>query len=216
MDLGLAFPNRTEDSTGIMQRVGIEGSLFGWELERDPSEVQVLSVHLIYDFLSNPAFDFGQTATGAQYSLFSHLSESWDLTAAFGVQAILMGATPSDYYQDKEGRNYDFGPGVGTRAGVALVTGGWDVVSLGYNGGWIWSMSEPSESKHNFHILALGLRYPFSPRLALSLRLAMYWRQSYYERIYYDRIQPAPAQEYVPELKRNNPVAHLTLTWVAW
>jgi hypothetical protein len=44
----------------------------------------------------------------------------------------------------------------------------------------------------------------------------MYWRESYYERIYYDRIQPPPAQEYAAELKRHNPIALLGLTWVAW
>ena len=74
-----------------------------------------------------------------------------------------MGGTPSDYFLDPEGRDYDFGPGVGARFSGALIAGGWNVVTLLYSSGWLWTQSEPSKSKHNVHIAGVEVREHLAP-----------------------------------------------------
>jgi hypothetical protein len=123
-----------------------------------------------------------------------------------------MGGTPTDYYVDVEGRNYDFGSGWGTRVIASLVSEGWDVATVHYNGGWMWTQSEPSASKHNFHFATIAARYPFSQTLAVGIELGMYWRQSYYEKRYFDAVVPPPAQPYEAKISRRHPMARLTLS----
>jgi hypothetical protein len=215
-NITLAFPNREVDSSKVMNRLSVEGVLFGWKLSKDESVTHLITVRGIYDYLSNPAFEFGQTAVSPELNSLYRLSDAWKLQIGVGVRAILMGGTANDYYVDVEGRNYDLGPGTGTRLTVSFLSGGWDVVSLMYNGGWIWTQSEPSKSKHNFHIATISGRYPFTERLAAGIDLAVYWRESFYERSYYDQISPSPAQAYMPQVQRRNPIARLVLSYVAW
>jgi len=92
-----------------------------------------------------------------------------------------MGATPDDYYVDVEGRVYDFGPGVGLRINASIQNGIWDYISLLYYGAWIWTQSEPSNSKHHIHFLILEAQYPFTYYLTFGISAGVYWRNSYYE-----------------------------------
>jgi hypothetical protein len=213
MAVAVALPNRTEDSTGVLNRVSVAGVLYGWRLQASDTCRQALSIRGFYDYMSNPAFEFGQTAVSLDFNGLRTLSENWKMNVNLGVRGILMGGTPSDYYLDVEGRNYDFGPGFGTQASASLITRGWDVVTIFYNGGWIWSQSDPSKSKHNFHILTLTGRYPFSERLAATVDIGMYWRESYYEREYYDSVLPPPSQPYESKASRRNPIGRLGLAY---
>jgi hypothetical protein len=212
----IAFPNRVEDSTGVFNRASVEGVLYGWKLSKSEDVTHLLTARGIYDYVANPAFDFGQTAVSPELNSLYQLSENLKLQVGVGIRAILMGGTPSDYYVDVEGRNYDLGPGFGSRVAASLLSDGWDVVSFYYNGGWIWSQSEPSKSKHNFHIAFLGVRYPFSHRLAIGIDFGMYWRESFYEREYYDSVEHADDQPFRPDITRKNPIARLALSYVAW
>jgi hypothetical protein len=213
MNVAVALPNRPEDSTGALNRVSVAGVLYGWRLRMDETCRQALTIRGVYDYVSNPAFEFGQTAVAVDFNALRNLSERWQFGLTLGARGILMGGTPSDYYLDVEGRNYDFGPGYGVQTAASLFTGGWDVVSLYYNGGWIWTQSDPSKSKHNFHILTLLGRYPFSDRLAVTLDIGMYWRESYYELEYYNSVDPTPAQPFESKASRRHPVSRLSLAY---
>jgi hypothetical protein len=215
-NITLAFPNREQDSTGVFNRASFEGVLYGWKLSKDSEVTHILTIRGVYDYVANPAFDFGQTAVSPELNSLYQLSESWQLQVGLGVRAILMGGTPSDYYVDEEGRNYDLGPGTGSRVTVSFLSGGWDVITIMYNGGWIWTQSEPSRSKHNFHLGIISVKYPFTPRLAVGLNLGVYWRESIYRESYYDSIEHAPNQPYQSHISRRNPIASLTLSYVAW
>jgi hypothetical protein len=215
-NITLAFPNRVEDSTGAFNRASFEGVLYGWKLSHNESTTHLLTARGIYDYLNNPSFEFGQMAAGMELNSLYTLSQAWKMQVGIGVRGIMMGGTQSDYYVDVEGRNYDLGPGVGSRINVSFFTGGWDVINLMYNGGWIWTQSEPSKSKHNFHFVTIGLRYPFSERIAVGLDLGEYWRDSIYEPAYYAAINPAPAQSYQRTFTRQHPIGRLTISVVAW
>ncbi|MDH4069855.1 MAG: DUF3943 domain-containing protein [Ignavibacteria bacterium] len=216
MNIAVAFPNRVKDSTGVLNRLTVHGVLHGWKLSKSENASHYLVVDGLYDYWSNPAFEFGQTSVAPDWLSRYRLSETWDLETKIGLRAILMGGTPSDYYLDVEGRDYDFGPGVGSRVAASFIAAGWPVLTLVYTGGWIWTQSNPSKSKHNFHLGGVGFRYPLSERLSAGLTLAMYWRESFYERGYYESISPGPPQPFDDHIARKNPIAQLTLSYVAW
>lgn len=97
-----------------------------------------------------------------------------------GINGVLMGATPNDYYFDVEGRNYDFGPGVGPRLVATLRSGMWDYLRIAYYGVWIWTMSEPADATHHIHNLSVDLQLPVNNYFAVGIGGSVYWRNSYY------------------------------------
>ena len=92
-----------------------------------------------------------------------------------------MGATPDDYFQGPEGRNYDFGPGIGYGARGTFRIGRWNIVDLVYNATWIWTQSEPPGSKHHLHYANAEVQYPMKDYFAIGLSGGVYWRDSYYD-----------------------------------
>ena len=106
-----------------------------------------------------------------------------------------MGATYNDYFVDVEGRLYDFGPGAGARLYAGLRSNGWDWVRVFYYGAWIFTQSEPSDSKHNIHVLLLEAQYPFTSFFSVGVRAGVYWRESYYDNF--------------PDVSRNHPIVRV-------
>jgi hypothetical protein len=91
-----------------------------------------------------------------------------------------MGATPDDYFAGPEGRNYDFGPGLGLSLEGTIKDGRWNVLNLIYNSGWIWTQSDPAESKHHLHYLILEGQYPMKDYFSIGASVGAYWRESNY------------------------------------
>jgi len=125
-------------------------------------------------------------------SIYPHLLSSFDIwdnskiLTQLGINGVIMGATPNDYFYDELGRNYDFGPGVGTRLVAVLRSGIWDYVKVAYYAVWIWTMSEPAESRHHIHNLAIDFQFPLNSYFAIGIGANIYWRNSYYD--YYEDI----------------------------
>ena len=130
---------------------------------------------------SYKGFLFGATQLYPHLLSIFPIGEKTNIVTRVGLNAILMGATPDDYYVDVEGRVYDFGPGVGLRINASIQNGIWDYVSLLYYSAWIWTQSAPSNSKHHIHFLILEAQYPFTYYLTFGISAGVYWRNSYYE-----------------------------------
>jgi hypothetical protein len=101
--------------------------------------------------------------------------------STIGINGVMMGATPNDYFIDPEGRNYDFGPGVGLRVMASIREGIWDYVRLLYFGNWIWTQTEPSDSKHRVQIFYLEGQYPLTSYFSFGIAAGVYWRTSFYQ-----------------------------------
>jgi len=140
-------------------------------------------------------FLFGSTQIYPHLISRFPIGSKTNLITQFGVNGILMGATPNDYYVDVEGRVYDFGPGVGTRIVAAIQNGIWNYVSLFYYGAWLWTQSEPSDSKHHIHFLVFEAQYPLTEYFSVGISTGIYWRNSYYENF--------------PDVNKNHPVGRL-------
>lgn len=166
------------------------GFLFGWELEKNKHRFDVTLDFNFNDLIKEEisendttykGFLFGSTQVFPHLSSILPIGEKTNLITRVGINGMMMAATPNDYYVDVEGRTNDFGPGVGTRVFAAIQNGIWNYVSILYYGAWLWTQSQPDNSKHHIHFLILEAQYPITKYFSIGFSTGVYWRNSYYD-----------------------------------
>ena len=166
------------------------GYLFGWELEKNKHHFDVSLDFNFNDLIKEDisgtdtvykGFLFGSTQLFPHLSSIFPIGEKTNIVTRFGINGIMIGSTPNDFYVDVEGRTNDFGPGVGTRIYAAIQNGIWNYVSILYYGAWIWTQSQPDNSKHHIHFLILEAQYPITKYFSIGFSTGVYWRNSYYD-----------------------------------
>ncbi|MBK9099250.1 MAG: DUF3943 domain-containing protein [bacterium] len=166
------------------------GFLFGWELENNKHRFDVSLDFNFNDLIKEEISENDTTYKGFLFGstqIFPHLSsvfpigEKTNIITRVGINGMMMAATPNDYYIDVEGRANDFGPGVGTRLYAAVQNGIWNYVSVMYYGAWLWTQSQPDNSKHHIHFLILEAQYPITKYFSIGFSTGVYWRNSYYD-----------------------------------
>lgn len=177
------------------------GYLFGFDLKKNKHKFNV-NLELNYNNLireqTTPTDTVYKGLVYGTTQFYPYLLSNYPIGSKtfiitqLGVNVILMGATYNDYFVDVEGRLYDFGPGVGARMYGSIRSNGWDYFKVFYYGAWIFTQSEPSDSKHNVHLLLLEAQYPFTSFFSVGVRAGVYWRESYYDNY--------------PDVSRNHPV----------
>ena len=89
------------------------GNLFAWTLAKGEGSEHHLATFITYDYLSSPSLDFG-----GQGFAFGPVSR-WGSLENFRIEAELLftpmpiSAVRSDYFVTEEGRDYDYGVGLG-------------------------------------------------------------------------------------------------------
>ena len=157
------------------------GNLYGWRLKKNSLSTHILNISLDYLYFNHIRTIYGGTSIAPRFISSFQLKKNLNLNAILGLNIVLMGATPNDYFLADDGRNYDFGPGIGHYIGATLKNGVWDLVSFYYRGEWIWTRSEPSGSKHHLHTLWLDAQYPITTYLAIGIGGGVYLRESFYD-----------------------------------
>ena len=166
------------------------GYLFGWELEKNKHHFDVSLDFNFNDLIKEEysetdtvykGFLFGSTQLFPHLSSIFPIGEKTNVVTRFGINGIMIGSTPNDFYVDVEGRTNDFGPGVGARLYAAIQNGIWNYVSILYYGAWIWTQSQPDNSKHHIHFLILEAQYPITKYFSIGFSTGVYWRNSYYD-----------------------------------
>lgn len=180
--LGASFAlfSRADVPAKTVARIESEGDLISWTIRSDRRSKHRLAMLLVYSYLNNPAFEFGQTSIAAQWDAEYHLSDDVSVVPSLSTSFVLMGATPNDYFEAPDGRTYDLGPGFAVAASAALQYRRETVLRSVYISGWIWPMSLPDTSSHHLHFTGVEGRYPLSPVIALGAAFTMYWRESSY------------------------------------
>jgi hypothetical protein len=192
-----------------LTRLQGRGNLFGWELRKNRNTQHRFVSTLNYNYFSNPGFIYGGTSTVQQLISRFSIGEKTNIVTNFGGEFILMGATPTDYFEDVEGRNYDFGPGVGLNLSGTIRSGVWDLVRLIYTSKWIWTQSEPADSKHHLHLVSLQGGYPITNYIFVGLGAGVYWRNSAYN--YPSEIVDL-IDNYQTDIQTSNPFVRLFFT----
>jgi hypothetical protein len=193
------------------------GFLFGYELEANKHRFDV-SLDFNYNDLIKEEYSetdtiykgflFGSTQIFPHLSSIFPIGEKTNIVTRFGINGMMMAATPNDYYIDVEGRTNDFGPGVGTRIYAAIQNGIWNYVSVLYYGAWLWTQSQPDNSKHHIHFLILEAQYPLTDYFSIGFSTGVYWRNSYYDS--YEGIIGGVEYNREPsEVYKHHPIARL-------
>lgn len=191
-----AFTMRFAMATSAPRLAGINtsGHLFGTALEPDRHR---LDVNLEFDYnnlnkdIPQPGDSivfkgivYGSVTVNPHVLSRFRLSEGVDLVTNGGVALAPVASTPDDYYMDPTaggGRNYDFGPGAGMKLKASITGGGWEYLTLAYQGLWIFTQSEPADSRHHIHFFNFEAQYPLTPYFTIGVDVGRYWRESVYD-----------------------------------
>jgi len=193
------------------------GYLFGWELEKNKHHLDVSLDFNFNDLIKEEVsgtdtvykgFLFGSTQIFPHLSSIFPIGEKTNIVTRFGINGIMIGSTPNDFYVDVEGRTNDFGPGVGTRLYAAIQNGIWNYVSILYYGAWIWTQSQPDNSKHHIHFLILEAQYPITKYFSIGFSTGVYWRNSYYDS-YEGIINGVEYTREASDVTKNHPIGRL-------
>jgi len=123
--------------------VRINGDLFEKPLGDAAAPNHVLAIFQRFDYMNNTAFEFGGQSLGAALYSRYRLSDKYGLGTRLDGLAMILGAVNSEYAKiadvpDRERlREYDYGPGLGAGAQVALDRKGRPLLSLMYRFQWI-------------------------------------------------------------------------------
>ena len=185
-DLGRApfshFAIRAEvagpSETGFLSELTARGSLGAWRLGE--SGRHQAAVSLEYDYFNNPAFVYGgQSIQLGLVSAIGAPGAEWWGQASFLFNGVILGATQSDYYSALEGRDYDYGPGLGTVLDARVLYRNRIQASAHYLGLWLYAI-DGAESSHYQAALQLELRYWMSRKLGVGVSYTGYTRRSDY------------------------------------
>ena len=100
----------------------------------------MLAAYQDLDYIDNEAYTYGGQSFGVGYQARFRAGPRTALRTALFTNAILLGATKSDY-PSISGREYDFGPGVGAKFVAALSRDGHEMLTLAHDSYFIHSVS---------------------------------------------------------------------------
>jgi hypothetical protein len=163
-----------------LTRLQSNGNLFGYYLMNRKYTQHIFQTTLDYNYFNNPGFIYGGTSVAPRLISRFLIGGSTIIITNVGIDLIAMGATPNDYFTDPEGRNYDFGPGVGVILHGAISNYIWDIIDVAYTSKWLFTQSEPGGSSHHIHLLMINGQLPIRKYFAIGIGVGAYWRNSYY------------------------------------
>jgi Domain of unknown function (DUF3943) len=166
------------DSARRLNRLSARGSLAAWPL--GSSGRHQFALMMEYDYFNNPAIEYGgQSVLAGVVSTFGEKGKNvWAQTSVL-FDGVVIGATKSDYYSTLEGRDYDYGPGLGASLSGTLFYKRHLQANLSYLGIWIHTI-DGSQSAHYQDALSFEARYWMNRRLGLGASVTRYSRTSNY------------------------------------
>lgn len=162
-----------------LNRLSARGSIAGWPLGKSGHHQFALMMQ--YDFFSNPAVEYGgQSVQAGVVSTFGEEGKGWWAKTNVMFNGVIIGATQSDYFTTLEGRDYDYGPGLGAFVAGRLFYKRRFDAGLTYLGVWIHTVNG-ANSTHYQDGIRFEARYWMSRRFGLGASLTRYSRSSNYD-----------------------------------
>ena len=194
------FAVRLQTSAGTINQLRASGRLFGKDLNGPTARHRhQFDVNQRYDFVKNPAYQFGGQSVEAGLHSRWHLRGSFSLRTQVFVDLILLAALDAPSSGVGE-RIYDFGPGAGSRLEFALERRGITYVTLYGRNEFVHTVSGAS-ADHIVNISGLEITVPIAWGLGVALHSEYYTRTSRYS----DK----------PDEMREFPEARIYLTWTS-
>jgi hypothetical protein len=134
---------------------------------------------MTYEYISNPVIDFG--AQGFQGGIVTRTNPKKSLHA-YGEAMVRfnpIAAIRSDYFVTAEGRDYDYGVGIGGRVEGGAVWA--EKGTLRVTGGYIWlPVVSGFSGNHNVFTFSADLRGYINRKLGVGVSYGRLWRRSRY------------------------------------
>ena len=171
----------SQGERGRLSLLTARGTLGGIKLSDSPTARHTLGAMLVYEYYNNPAYEYGGQ------SVYGGLISDWRkgddnkvrLTTEALMQVIIIGATLSEHYYAGEGRNYDYGMGLGTRLAATFVKPGRALIKFGWGGRWLHTLNG-AKSAHYQGGGTGEFRFFFSRKIGLGASYYNYHRTSVY------------------------------------
>lgn len=162
----------------VVNQFSARGSLAAWPLDQKRRHQVALSLE--YDYFNNPAFIYGgQSIQLGLVSVIGKPGKTWWGQTNLLFNGVILGAVQSDYYETLEGRNYDYGPGLGAIASGRLLYKNRLQGTAAYTGLWIHTI-DGTQSAHYQDALLLEGRYWLSRGIGIGGSYTVYNRRSDY------------------------------------
>jgi hypothetical protein len=163
---------------GILSSLLVRGSLAARPLGPDASRRQ-LALFMTYDYISNPVIDFG--SQGFQGGIVGRTDpkKSAFLYGEAMLRAMPIAAIRSDYFVTAEGRDYDYGIGLGARVEGRLLyrSAGYLRLSGGYT---LLPVISGFPGNHHLWLAGLEARGYLSREFGVGASYSLFWRRSNY------------------------------------
>ena len=174
--------------------------LKSWESYGEGSTVHTFGAFMHMDYVENEAYTFGGQSLSAAYKVRFFKKKRVEATLKGHLEGILLGAAKSDYF-NLSGREYDYGPGLGARVGLSLLSGGRPFLSFDYRTSWIKSING-TIADHIMHYGLVRADAPLFDFVGMGLEYSLY----YVDRRYLN----------YPDVSTRNPRLKVYLTWNAY
>lgn len=180
LEAALAAPR-----TSPISQLRMGGVLATHDLDTNSRRRQQLLVAMHYHYYNNGAFESGgQGFSGAWVSRY-RVGEHSSLSTEVWLTGFVLAAIKSDFGPDslsvanEKARNYDYGPGAGSRVLARYTHGNRWFLDLAYQGFWIDVLSGTADY-HYYHTLSTILQIRVLGHVAVGQRDFLYYRTSHY------------------------------------
>ena len=178
----IASNNKDATSGSALNALNIRGNLGGWGLGDSNDPKHHFAAFMRYEYFNGRAFEFG--GQGFNAGLVSRFGggapDKFYLDLEVLTDFMPIAAVRSDYYETEEGRDYDYGLGLGGWLEARAVWPG--KAFLRYQGRTLW---QPTLSGFNGHttqtFTTLEGRYYLSGRIGVGGTATYYNRNSVYD-----------------------------------
>lgn len=164
--------------SGYLNTLMVTGYIRRWKM----SARSMGLISMNYDFFKNNAFEYG-----AQSFRFTVMSD-WKqknpknkVRTTVGGSIIALAAVPDVYLYYGEGRNYDYGPGIGYHAGTEISFHDVLFFNFQYRGGWFKTLNG-NQSNFFLNTVTNEVRYEPRKNLFFTLELGHFSLQGNYAR----------------------------------
>jgi len=155
--------------SGYLNTLSVTGYLLRWRMKSNNNAKHMGVISMNYDFLKNNAFEYG--AQSFRYSIISDWKTKNPrnrLKTTAGGSLIVLAAVPDVYLYYGEGRNYDYGPGIGYHAGAEISFNDQFFSTLQYRGGWFKTLNG---NRSDFFLNTVTNEFRYEPRKNLFFTL---------------------------------------------
>ena len=162
---------------GISELI-LRGRLVGRHVKDSPATAIRFEVNQGFEYISNPAYEFGAQAVYVTFPLRRKLSETTNVTLTSGGFILPLGAISAEYVDVNE-RSYDYGPGGGGLVALRLNRAGLPILSAAYA---VFAINTVNGSggSHVAQLTVVEGNAPLFRKLGLGASFRLFQRNSFY------------------------------------